>query len=83
MRLTAKYGPAAFTVMHPLGRMVSKAMDSRAIATYEEIAEELGTTKQNAYHETMIALGRLTFRLHLMQDVLARQRRSMGLRPCD
>ncbi len=46
---------------HRIGEEVSKQLEANH--TYKEIGAALGIPKQKAYHETMVALGKLTYRL--------------------
>lgn len=46
---------------YKLGVELSKGMDP--VSTLEEVGAELGITKQNAYTETVLALGTLGWRL--------------------
>lgn len=46
---------------YKLGVELSKSLDP--VRTFEEVGAELGITKQNAYTETVLALGTLGWRL--------------------
>lgn len=50
-----------FTRTYRLGVELNKHMPH--YATLQEVADELGITKQNAYTETCLALGTLVYRL--------------------
>jgi hypothetical protein len=50
-----------FTVRYQLGVELARHLDP--VCGYEEIGAALGITKQNAYTETMLALGHLGLRL--------------------
>ena len=52
----------SFTELYRLGARVSKQLEK--FCTLEEVAAELGITRQNAYTETVIALGKLVHALH-------------------
>lgn len=47
--------------IYRLGLHFSKQLD--AFSTFEAVASEIGTTKQNAYHECIRALGKLAWLL--------------------
>lgn len=61
--MIAKKPPAkpTWTQRYRLGVEINKQV--MHFATLEEVAEELGITKQNAYTETCLALGTLIYRL--------------------
>lgn len=46
---------------HRLGVLMSRHMEP--VRTLEDMAAELGSTKQRLYHETVVALGSLAWRL--------------------
>ena len=46
---------------HLLGEKTAQDLD--AGFTFQEIGDELGMSKQQAYHECMVALGKLVYRL--------------------
>ena len=50
-----------FTECYRLGVTLSKELDP--VCTYEQIAAAIGVTKQNAYTEVVLALGKLGFML--------------------
>lgn len=63
-------GAPGFADRVRLGVEASKHLDPNC--SYEEIAAELGTTRQNAYTEVMLALGTLVFLLRRHFRVEAR-----------
>lgn len=50
-----------WTQRYRLGVELNRSMEP--VCTLEQVAAELGITKQNAYTETVLALGTLAFRL--------------------
>ena len=52
----------SFMELYRLGARISKQLET--FCTLEEVAAELGITRQNAYTETVIALGKLVYALH-------------------
>ena len=59
--MTAPASNFSWTMRYRLGVALNKEMSH--LATLEEVATELGITKQNAYTETCLALG--TFMCHV------------------
>ncbi len=53
--------PPSWTARHSLGVAVNAQMDH--YCTLQQLADELGTTKQRAHHESVVALGKLTWLL--------------------
>lgn len=53
-----------WAVYHQLGEELSKQLNPNC--TYEEIGASLGISKQKAYHEAMVALGKLAYQLRLI-----------------
>lgn len=51
----------SWTERYKLGVELSKELDT--YCTLDEVAAEIGTTRQNAYTATVLALGTLAFRL--------------------
>lgn len=51
----------SWSVYHQLGKETAKELD--AFHTFEQIGDEFGITKQQAYHEAMVALGKLVYQL--------------------
>lgn len=47
--------------LHRLGTQMMKELDT--VATLDEIGRELGLTRQNAYHEVALTLGKFVWRL--------------------
>jgi len=56
----------SWEVYHRLGEQVSKDLEPNC--TYEEIGASMGTSKQKAYHETMVALGKLVYALRMIHQ---------------
>lgn len=52
----------SFIELYRLGSRVSKQLEK--FCTLEEMAEELGITRQNAYTESVVTLGKLVHALH-------------------
>jgi hypothetical protein len=44
---------------HRIGEEVARELDANY--TYQQIGDSLGISKQKAYHETMVALGKLAY----------------------
>lgn len=55
--------PANWTTRYRVGVVLNRQMEPQC--TLEQLATELGITKQNAYTETVLALGSLACRLHV------------------
>ena len=51
-----------WTTRYQIGVQINKPMD--CFCSLDEIASELGISRQNAYTETVLALGTLACRLH-------------------
>jgi hypothetical protein len=49
------------TQLYRLGLALSRELEPHC--TLEQVAAEIGTTKQNAYHESVRALGKFAWRL--------------------
>lgn len=64
----------SWTERHRLGVELSKHLDP--VSTLEEVGQELGISKQNAYHESVLALGTLAW--HLRDRLLGTGGRSRG-----
>ena len=58
-----------WTEKYRLGVLLNKQMDP--VCTLEEVAAELGITKQNAYTETVLALGALAWTLRNRLPLIA------------
>jgi hypothetical protein len=54
--------PLTWTARYRIGVAMNRQMDH--LCTLDEVAAELGITKQNAYTETVLALGTLVCLLH-------------------
>ena len=55
-----------FVTYYDIGVEVSKLLPARA--TFKEIGAELGITSQNAYTETVVALGKVCYGLRHLRD---------------
>lgn len=53
--------PLTFDDYHKLGEQVAKELEPRA--SYRKIGDELGLTKQRAWHIAMVALGKVAHQL--------------------
>lgn len=51
----------SWAVYHQLGVTISRHLDPNH--TYEEIGAAVGLSKQQAYHEAMVALGKVAYQL--------------------
>jgi len=51
----------SWSVFHALGEEFAPRLEP--YCTYEQIGKEIGTTKQMAYHEAVVALGKLIFNM--------------------
>ena len=62
--MNARKGAASrptWTELHRLGSAMNKQLDH--CCTLEELGKALGVTKQNAHHESVVALGKLVWHL--------------------
>lgn len=57
----ARSAPLSWKARHSLGVAVNAQMDH--YCTLQELADSLGITKQMAYHESVVTLGRFTWLL--------------------
>lgn len=59
--MTVATAQPTWSKRHALGVLLNKHMDHNC--TLQELANELGTTKQMAYHESVVALGAFGLKL--------------------
>lgn len=50
-----------WAVYHRLGKQIASELDPNC--TFQEIGDLLGISKQRAYHEAMVALGKIVYQL--------------------
>ena len=55
--------PANWTTRYRVGVVLNRQMEAQC--SLDQLAQELGITKQNAYTETVLALGSLACRLYV------------------
>lgn len=60
-----KFPKAGWLTYHQLGAEVARQLPKHC--TLEKLGQAIGTSKQNAYHESVVALGKVCYRLRQLR----------------